>query len=115
VRACEQCPAQPAQQARTVFVVMFSIKVPDLRMKELNKCDAEHLLQRAMCSIERYCPLVVRYIRASGHLERDLDLNCRLAETLRQAEATLASVACVELQSLSVGMHATPLLMLSSI
>jgi hypothetical protein len=69
VRACEQRPAQPAQQARTVFVVMFSIKVPDLRVDKLNKGDAEHLLQRAMCSIEGYCPLVVRYIRASGHLE----------------------------------------------
>jgi hypothetical protein len=46
--------------SKLVLVVMYSIQVPDLHVGKLGKGDAETLLQRAMCSIERYCPLVVR-------------------------------------------------------
>jgi hypothetical protein len=54
-------PAQPAQQPRIVFVAMYKIMMPNLCVDKLGKGDAEKLRQRAMCSIERYCPLVVRY------------------------------------------------------
>jgi hypothetical protein len=60
--ACEQklpCAASSASSHRTCDHVQH--QGARLTRGSARQGDAEHILQLAMCTIERYCPLVVRY------------------------------------------------------